>query len=63
MSNFITVAQAGEIIGVTPARVRALIKANLLPAEKLSPAPNAPYLIKREDAVNFKRGQPGKRRS
>lgn len=49
--TLITVAEAAEIVGVTPARVRQLIREGRLPAESVGPI----WLLRRGQVTTFAR--------
>lgn len=53
--NFLTTAEAADLLGVSRKMVQSLIKRGRLPAEKFGPA----WMIKREDVGKHKRGKPG----
>ena len=61
MKNLLTTKETAEIVGVTTGRIRQLILAKVLPAEKFG----RDLFIKREDLKcleNRRPGNPGKRR-
>jgi excisionase family DNA binding protein len=56
MENFVTTAEAAEILGVSDRRVRALIEAGRLPVEKLF----GKYLIRKTDLTRVEERTPGR---
>lgn len=56
-SDYITVSQAAEILGVSARRVRAMITAGQLPAMRINPRL---YLIRRPDLARVRDRRPGR---
>ena len=49
MNNHLTTTQTAELLGVSPSRVRQLILANRLPAQKIG----RDLFVKEHDAIKF----------
>lgn len=49
----LTVSQAAASLGITPDRVRKLIIAGALKAERLGPPPKGVYMVKEQDLEEF----------
>jgi excisionase family DNA binding protein len=54
--TILTTAEAAERLGITPRRLRALVKVGKLPAEKFGTA----YMINEKDLAKVKDRKPGR---
>lgn len=59
MSNFATIAEAAEILGVTTSGIRRMIMTGRLKAERIG---NRILVIRRDDLVGMKRSNAGRPR-